>query len=153
MAPNVGSSAFAITESTREAPSPTSTGGIHLWAEENMLETAGVSSLAPQPRQPILLTFNCLNGYFHFPYFDSLAEALLKADGKGALAAISPSGLSLNDPAHLFHKAFLTELHSGRHLRLGDALTAAQETYAASGAFPELLRIYHLLGDPALTVP
>lgn len=127
-------------------------GGIHLWAEENVLESSGVSSLAPQPQQPILLTLNCLNGYFHFPYFDSLAEELLKAEGKGALAAISPSGLSLNDPAHLFHKAILTELHSGRHLRLGDALAAAQETYAASGAFPELLRIYHLLGDPALTI-
>ena len=32
----------------------------------------------------------------------------------------------------------------------GDALLAAQESYAATGAFPELLRIYHLLGDPAL---
>jgi len=33
---------------------------------------------------------------------------------------------------------------------LGDAVMAAQEAYAATGAFPELLQIYHLLGDPAL---
>jgi hypothetical protein len=32
----------------------------------------------------------------------------------------------------------------------GDAVLAAQKDYAASGAFAELLSIYHLLGDPAL---
>jgi hypothetical protein len=33
---------------------------------------------------------------------------------------------------------------------LGDAVLAAQEAYAYSGAFPELLSIYHLFGDPAM---
>ena len=41
---------------------------------------------------------NCLNGYFHFPYFNSLSKELVKAEGKGALATFSPSGLSLNGP-------------------------------------------------------
>lgn len=98
------------------------------------------------------MTLNCLNGYFDFPYFDSLAEELVKAEGKGAVAAFSPSGLSLNDPAHLFHQALLREILSGNHDRLGDAVLAAQGAYAASGAFPELLSIYHLLGDPALRI-
>jgi len=76
----------------------------------------------------------------------------VKAEGKGAIAAFSPSGLSLDRPAHLFHQALLRELLSGRHPRLGDAVLAAQSAYASSGAFPELLRIYHLLGDPATTI-
>jgi hypothetical protein len=125
-------------------------GGIHLWANEDIFSASSVESLAPQGAQPVLLTFNCLNGYFHFPYFDSLAEELLKAEGKGAIAAFSPSGLSLNGPAHRFHRALLTELVSRQHRRLGDAVMAAQEAYAETGAFPELLQIYHLLGDPAL---
>jgi hypothetical protein len=125
-------------------------GGIHLWADENLLSIDQVSSLGPQPQQPLLLTMNCLNGYFHFPYFDSLAERLLKAEGKGAIAAFSPSGLSLNGPAHLYHKALLREIFQGTHARLGDAVLAAQFAYADTGAFPELLSIYHLLGDPAL---
>jgi hypothetical protein len=62
----------------------------------------------------------------------------------------SPSGLLLNAPAHLFHKALLSELLKGNHGRLGDAVAAAQAAYAHSGAFPELLQIYVLLGDPAL---
>jgi len=125
-------------------------GGIHLWANENIFNTSQVAGLRAQSQQPVVLTLDCLNGYFHFPYFNSLAEELLKAEGKGAIAAFSPSGLSLNGPAHLFHKALLSELFLRRHERLGDAVAAAQAVYAESGAFPELLRIYHLLGDPAL---
>jgi hypothetical protein len=125
-------------------------GGIHLWASENVLDISGVPSLSAQAKQPLLLTMNCLNGYFHFPYFNSLAEELVKAEGKGAIAAFSPSGLSLNEPAHLYHQALLGEILSERHARLGDAILAAQSAYAATGAFPELLSIYHLLGDPAL---
>jgi hypothetical protein len=127
-------------------------GGIAIWAGENVLEGKDVSSLSPQASQPIVLTMNCLNGYFHFPYFDALGEALVKAREKGAIAAFSPSGLSLDVPAHVYHKALVAELTSGRHRRLGDAVLAAQITYADSGLFPELLAIYNLLGDPALRI-
>lgn len=127
-------------------------GGIHLWADENFFNTGDIAALVPQPRQPLLLTMNCLNGYFHFPYFDSLAEALVKAEAKGAVAAFSPSGLSLNGPANLYHEALLEELVRGSHQRLGDAILGAQEAYAETGAFPELLTIYQLIGDPALTL-
>jgi hypothetical protein len=95
---------------------------------------------------------NCLNGYFHFPYFDSLAEGLLKVEGKGAIAAFSPSGLSLDGPAHRFHRELLDAVFHQGHRRLGDAVLAAQSAYAGSGAFPELVSIYHLLGDPALRI-
>jgi hypothetical protein len=125
-------------------------GGIHLWADENILNTSQVGSLTPQAQQPLLITMNCLNGYFHLPYFNSLSEELVKAEGKGAIAAFSPSGLSLNEPAHRFHKALLKELFNGGHERLGDAVMAAQVAYAETGAFPELVSIYLLLGDPAL---
>lgn len=125
-------------------------GGIQLWAHENIFNTSQVASLAPQPRQPVLLTLNCLNGYFHFPYFNSLAEELLKAEGKGVIASVSPSGLSLNGPAHVFHQALLREISLKPHLRLGDAVMAAQGAYADSGVFPEMLSIHHLFGDPAL---
>jgi Peptidase family C25/Concanavalin A-like lectin/glucanases superfamily len=125
-------------------------GGIAVWADENLLDLSGVSSLAPQAQQPLLLTMNCLNGYFDFPFSDSLSEALVKAEDKGAIVAFSPSGLSLSGPAHRYHQALLNELLHGNHQRLGDAVLAAQQDYADTGAFPELLSIYHLLGDPTL---
>ena len=127
-------------------------GAIHLWAQENLLDIWQVGSLAPQSQQPLLFTMNCLNGYFHFPYHNSLSEELLKAEGKGVIAAFSPTGLSLNSPAHRFHKALLQQVVHSDHERLGDAILSGQTVYAHTGAFPELLSIYHLLGDPALTL-
>ena len=125
-------------------------GTINLWAGEIVFNASDVASLSPQSQQPLLLTMNCLNGYFHFPYFNSLAEELPKAEDKGVIAAFSPSGLSVNDPASLYHAALLRELFHGSHGRLDDAVLAAQKRYADSGAFPELLSMYHLFGDPAL---
>ncbi len=125
-------------------------GGTVIWAGENIFNFQDVAKLAPQPQQPLVLTLNCLNGFFHFPPLNSMSEAFVKAEGKGAIAAFSPSGLSVNDAAHRFHKALLQEILSGRHDRLGDAVLAAQKAYADSGAFPELLSIYNLFGDPAL---
>jgi hypothetical protein len=76
----------------------------------------------------------------------------MKADGKGTIAAFSPSGFSHDDAAHVFHKALLEELLNGAHTRLGDAVLAAQSAYADSGAFPEMIAIYHLFGDPAMRI-
>jgi hypothetical protein len=52
----------------------------------------------------------------------------------------------------VFHVLLLEALLEGGYERLGDAVLAAQDAYAETGAFPELLSIYHLLGDPALTL-
>jgi hypothetical protein len=129
-------------------------GATRLWADEQIFDVPALATLSPQSRQPIVLTINCYTGSFHLPYpdYDSLSEELVKLEDRGAVASISPSGLSLNTPAHYLHRAYLEELTSGRHPRLGDAIRAAQETYAATGALPELLAIYHLFGDPAMRI-
>ena len=125
-------------------------GAAAVWASEGIFTSFDVPSLQAQPRQPLLLTLNCLNGYFVAASFDSLAEALVKAEGRGAIAAVSPSGLSLDGPAQALHRALMAEVTSGRHERLGDAFLAAQQSYARSGEMPELLRVYNLFGDPAM---
>ena len=75
------------------------------WASENVLNSLDPPALQAQSRQPFMLTLNCLNGYFVSPVIDSLAEAFLKVEGRGTIAAFSPSGLSLDGPAHVFHRA------------------------------------------------
>jgi hypothetical protein len=127
-------------------------GAASVWASEGLLSHRDMPALAPQARQPLVLTFNCLNGYFTMPKMDALAEALVKAEGKGAIAAFSPSSMSVNDAADVYHRALLTEIVSGRQPRLGDAVLAAQKAYADSGAFPELLGVYHLFGDPGTPI-
>jgi hypothetical protein len=127
-------------------------GGAAVWASENVWNTWDVASLRAQSEQPFVLTLNCLNGYFVAPNFDSLSEALVKAEGRGAIGALSPSGLSLDGPAHAYHRAVVGELASERHERLGDAVVAAQKAYAETGLMPELLAVYQLLGDPAMLI-
>ena len=94
----------------------------------------------------------CSNGYFIHPVSNGLAESLALAPQRGALAAFSPTGLSVDAAAHLYHRALLTRLESGVFDRIGDLILAAQGDYAQSGAFPELLGLYHLFGDPATKV-
>jgi len=123
-------------------------GGIQLWAQENVWNSADVAALAPQPRQPLVLAVNCLNGYFHFPYFDSLGESFLKTPEKGAIAVVAPSGLSLDEPAQQLVRYFFEELKANREL--GQAFLNARARYAREGLDPDLLLIYSLFGDPAL---
>ena len=127
-------------------------GGAAVWASENVWNSWDAANLQAQSRQPLLLTWNCLNGYFVAPSFDSLAESLVKPAGRGAIAAVSPSGLSLDAQAHEYHRALMAELASGRHERLGDAFLAAQAAYARTGLMPELVSIYHVFGDPAMRI-
>jgi hypothetical protein len=127
-------------------------GGTAVWSSANVLNTWDAPSLLEQSRQPVVLTMDCLNGYFVAPNFDALPEALLKAPGRGAVAAFSPSGLSLDGPAHEYHRAVTKELVSGGHERLGDAILAAQQDYAETGLMPELLTVYTLFGDPAMRI-
>jgi hypothetical protein len=127
-------------------------GGPAVWASENVLNSWDPPKLLAQSEQPLMLTFNCLNGYFVAPNYDSLAEAFLKAQGRGTIGAFSPSGLSLDGPAHRFHRVLMAEIVSGEHERLGDAVLAAQAAYAETGIMPELLAVYHLLGDPGLRI-
>ena len=89
-------------------------GGAAVWASENVWNSWDAASLRAQSQQPLLLTLDCLNGYFVAPSYDSLAESLMKAEGRGAIAAFSPSGLSVDGPAHQYHRALMAELTSGR---------------------------------------
>ena len=127
-------------------------GGGAVWSSQGILDSWDAASLLAQPQQPFMVTLDCLNGYFIDRVSDSLAEAFLKAQGRGSIAAFSPSGLSLDGPAHLFHRALMQEITGGQQPRLGDAILAAQKTYARTGAFPELLSVYHLFGDPAMRI-
>ncbi len=76
----------------------------------------------------------------------------MKAEGRGTIGAFSPSGLSLDGPAHRFHRALVAEIVGGDHERLGDAVLAAQAAYADTGLMPELLAVYHLFADPGMRI-
>jgi hypothetical protein len=125
-------------------------GAAAVWASEAIFSSYDVPALRPQPVQPVVLTMNCLNGYFVAPAFDALAEALAKAPGRGAVAAVSPSGLSLDAPAHRLHLALMRQLLSPGNRTIGDAFLAAQAEYTQEGGSADVIAVYHLFGDPAM---
>ena len=78
----------------------------------------------------------CSSGFFTSPFGNSLTERLVLAPDKGAIAAFSPSGLSLDDAAHLYHRALVSELEHGQHTRVGDLVLAAQDDYPKPAPSP-----------------
>jgi Peptidase family C25 len=100
------------------------------------------------------VTMTCLNGYFHDAALDSLAEALLHADGGGAVAVWAPSGITgpsgqsvMNQ--ELFRWVFSERDSPGAPLRLGEAVVRAK---AAVGD-DDVRRTWILLGDPSMPLP
>ncbi|MBT8363881.1 MAG: hypothetical protein KJP23_04190, partial [Deltaproteobacteria bacterium] len=100
---------------------------------------------------------SCLTGYF--AYLDayagpdlSLAEALLQADGKGAVAALMPTGMTPPEGQQILQAALVEAVFSEDVRRLGPAIAAAKQTLLANGgqAFEELSETFLLFGDPAL---
>ncbi|HDL64298.1 MAG TPA: hypothetical protein ENH12_02790 [Proteobacteria bacterium] len=89
-----------------------------------------------------------MNGYWCDVSQDCLAEAMTQAAGKGTIANVSPSGLSLNTPAKQMTGYLFTELLNNGY-PFGTALTRAKAQLAGVTTYLYLLDIYTLFGDPA----
>ena len=111
--------------------------------------SASIASLANADRLHLLVTPTCLNGYWVDVVRSCLAEDMTRAAGKGSVAAVSPSGLSLNTPARQL-TGFLFEELLTENRPAGTALTRAKARLAGLTPWLYMLDIYTLFGDPAL---
>jgi Peptidase family C25 len=118
------------------------------WSSWTIFSSATLASLANADRLPIMITPTCLNGYWCDVSQDCLAEAMTLAVGKGTIANVSPSGLSLNAPAKQMTGFLFTELLSNGY-SFGPALSRAKAQLAGVSPYLYLLDIYTLFGDPA----
>ena len=67
------------------------------WTDESMWHKDYISDLTNASMLPVVMTFNCLDGYFAHPspsYF-AMAEEMVRYSGGGSVAALSPTGLGL----------------------------------------------------------
>jgi hypothetical protein len=106
---------------------------------------------------PFVVNMSCLTGYF--AYLDaymgadlSLAEALLGAEGQGAVAALMPTGMTPPEGQQILAAALVESVFTEDVRRLGPAISAAKQTLLANGgdACEELSETFLLFGDPAL---
>ncbi len=119
---------------------------IEMWAE-NVFVSSDASALTNGSKLPVVITLNCLNGYFHDVFSESLAEALLKAPNGGAVAVWASSTLTQPDQQALMGRALFQQLfRTDVNLSLGDAVTRAK--FAATD--PDVRKSWILFGDPTM---
>lgn len=129
------------------------------WAHEVMWSIDGVPNLINGDKLPVVMTFNCLDGYFAHPDAgqSSIAEVMLRRSGGGSILAISPSGLGAAPDQQNLRRILMDVIFREGVREMGMALTVAkQRFYAAYGADPRthyLLYTQTLYGDPALRIP
>ena len=68
-------------------------GSVEVWAG-NLLTSEDARALNNASRLPFFMSLTCLNGFFHDPAAESLAEALLRAEQGGAIAVWTSSALT-----------------------------------------------------------
>ena len=119
---------------------------IEMWAE-NVFLSSDASALTNGSNLPVVITLNCLNGYFHDVFTVSLAEALLKAPNGGAVAVWASSTLTQPDQQALMGRALFQQLfRTDMNVSLGDAVTRAK--FAATD--PDVRKSWILFGDPTM---
>ena len=121
-------------------------------AQESLLANSHADTLANGEKLPVAVAMTCSSGRYSMPGYDCLGEHLVLRQGGGAVGFWGPTGLSMNDMAKRLDTAFLRARFAESETVLGDAILRAMDDYAAGGGDLYMLRIYSLLGDPALRV-
>ncbi len=128
-------------------------GYIQGWAAENLWKTTNVPSLTNIDRLPIILSHDCLDGYWIYPNTQSLAEEMTRFGAGGAVAAFSPTGLGVAVGHDDLFSGFYDYLFSEGAHTLGEASLAAKMHLFSQKAHYDLIQTFLIVGDPALRIP
>jgi len=127
-------------------------GGLDRLTSEGLLTSADVPGLGNAPRLPVMTALTCLISQFAYPSVSSLGEELVLQGDGGTAALFGPAWLSHNGPAEDLGRYLLPQLSAPGSGRLGDRLLRGLAAYAAAGGDRDTLKLYTLLGDPALAL-
>jgi len=124
-------------------------GSTQVWTGSGILSASDVPTLTNGKKVPFFVTMTCLNGLFQDVHTDSLAEALMKADGGGAVAVWASSGLTEPDPQAMIDQQLMRLLFSnGQSPMLGDAVRGAKQATTDL----DVRRTWIFFGDPTMRI-
>ncbi len=133
------------------------------WAVEKLFDKGSIDSLVNAPCLPIMVSMTCLEGSFHDPAVESLAEYAVRRPDDGAIASWTPTGFGLVTGHDLLEQGLMLAMLHDEVMELGAAITEAKnflydethdplESPGTVGQYDDLLDSFILLGDPGLLV-
>lgn len=121
-------------------------GSVEVWSSGSLFDDTMAASLTNGNKLPVFVAMNCLNGFFHDVYTQSLAESLMLAPKGGAVAVWASSGLTNAQPQFQMDTQFAKALFSFPAPVLGDAILTAKSGISDL----DVRRTFILFGDPAM---
>jgi len=128
------------------------------WAQENLLDIPAIGSLSNGDRLPVMVPMTNQEGYFVHPSsiasdYSCLAESIVRAAGRGAVASWSATGLGVATGHSILAEGLFDAVFAGGMRRLGPAATQAKILlFGAGSGYLDLIDTYTLFGDPALAL-
>jgi len=142
-------------------------GGGAIWADKNILDLAGVDNLNNEGKYPFIASMTCFTGAFENPNKEGLAERLIFAENKGAIAVLASAsvGWKYNDFAV---KWALHDYLWQDNTTFGQAVDMMKIDYWINNVYytesgytstpshgqlrASMIHQYNLLGDPTLSI-
>lgn len=120
-------------------------GSVQIWGS-NLFDDTVASALTNGGRLPFVVAMNCLNGFFHDPYTESLATALMLSPNGGAVAVWASSGVTAPSPQFQMDQTLVRTLAGSPGMPIGDAVMLAKSGIADQ----DVRRTFILFGDPSM---
>jgi uncharacterized repeat protein (TIGR01451 family) len=121
-------------------------GSVEVWSGGGLFNDTQAATLTNGNKLPLFVIMNCLNGFFHDVYTQSMAEALMLAPNGGAVAVWASSGLTAPDPQFAMDRKLAQTLFSNSTVPLGDAVLAAKSSISDQ----DVRKTFIFFGDPAM---
>jgi hypothetical protein len=130
-------------------------GATFRWTHELVWQAKDVAGLRNGSMLPLVMTFNCLDGYYAHPdpTQTALAELMLQHSGGGSIGAISPTGLGVTDSQHAFRTMLMNVMFKDNVREMGRALALTKQQFYQKYGAHYLIDTMTFFGDPALRLP
>ena len=135
-------------------------GSMMQWGADKLFAVDQIPQLNNAVALPFVASMTCQDGYYIYPSppgidYSSLAESMLLATSKGAIASFSPTGLGLATGHDRMESGLFDAIFHDYVTDLGTATTLAKLYMYSStgGSYEDLVETYLLFGDPATQLP
>ena len=120
-------------------------GSVGQW-RGNLLTGEDAAALNQANAPSLFVMMTCLNGFYHDPYAESLAESLMRVERGGAVAVWASSALTTAGEQTNMNRRLYSQLFASGTPTLGEAVQKAK----AAATDADVRRTWLLFGDPTM---